>query len=182
MDIDLLIACINRMLVLSDCRCCSNTTEEVFFSDAPEKTADWLKKQAKEGNFSDAVDFMPGGIVILDARSGYGKTTMLLKLKNKLQDQMLISSCETLVAEMVECIKREKTQDIYKHITSKKVFAIEDIDILHEKIFTLKKISDLINAVSDLKSTTVIITGTDIYEKMPQFIDSLKETIYLTVG
>lgn len=60
-----------------------------------------------------------------------------------------------------------------------KLFAIEDVDFLAGKNNVLACICLLINEMSKHKTTSIIVTGIDIYDKMPYFVECLSNPIYI---
>lgn len=129
----------------------------------------------------------PGGVIILDAPSGYGKTYSLLQIKKYNPEDVLILSYEELVRDICRCLKCDNSckkiaEELSVLIKQFKIFAIEDIDFLAGKIYSLADICLLINKIVEYQTTIVVITGIDIYDKMPYFVDCLNNLTYVKLS
>ena len=129
----------------------------------------------------DKINKIKKGIVLLDGPTGSGKTMILLKLKGKLNDKMIIVSYEKLVDSIIEKARNNKSKFIiskevceeYLNLKAK-VVSIEDIDYLKGKDGICTVIAKTINNLAE-KGVKVIITGFNIVNTMQSLTDSLIE-------
>ncbi|MBQ3054740.1 MAG: hypothetical protein IJC88_01400 [Oscillospiraceae bacterium] len=142
----------------------------------------------EQRNIQELLDRLtPGDVLILDAPSGFGKTLSLQKQKRERPDEILVLSYETLAREISGYLKKHRsakhlTEDFASLLCRCKVLAIEDVDFLAGKTSTLAEICLLVNCISRRKTTAVVMTGIDIYDKMPYFVDYLERASYVKLG
>lgn len=126
----------------------------------------------------------PGSVIILDAPSGYGKTNALHEAKNLIGKSVAILSYEEVVNDIVRYLQNDNSgadvTDIIPSLAKKcRVFAIEDIDFLEGKEATQKCICDIINKLADYKTTVIVLTGTDIRQKIPKLVQNIHNVTYI---
>ena len=126
----------------------------------------------------------PGTIIVLDAPSGYGKTRILNEAKDIIGDGAVIVSYETMVNDIVRYIyhsdsTRDITDELPPLVKRCRLFAIEDIDFLAGRNATQECIAAIVNKIAQYRTTVVVITGINITQKMPLFVNSLKNVIYI---
>lgn len=132
-------------------------------------------------------EMSPGGVIILDAPSGYGKTYSLLQIKKYNPEDVLILSYEELVRDICRYLKNDNSskkmiEEFSRIIKQFRIFAIEDIDFLAGKIYSLADICLLVNKIVEYQTTIVVITGIDVYDKMPYFVDRLNNLTYVKLS
>jgi len=111
----------------------------------------------------------------------------LVNIKKYNPEDVLILSYEVLVYDMCRYLKKDKSskkmvEEFSTLIKQFRIFAIEDIDFLAGKTSTLACICLLINKIVEYQTTIVVITGIDIYDKMPYFVDHLNNLTYIKLS
>lgn len=119
------------------------------------------------------------GVIIIDAPSGFGKTSILKKLRDTKSLNMQIYSTEKIVLEYLEHYRKYGDAiPFYKNPIFHKsdVFVIEDIDLLKDKQISLSILAETIN---ELKNIRFILTGINLQNRMKKFLEQLYKTIII---
>lgn len=104
-------------------------------------------------------------IVLLDGRSGCGKTMLLKRLREMSSRPVYIFSCENVVDEILRAARAKETCERYLLDISENncVIGIEDVDYLWGKEATQACLAEMVCNAAE--KHLVIMTGNDVWSK-----------------